>query len=202
MAKSRSKSARLTQISKYLSKHLRHDPDRLGLSLAPGGWVPVAQLLAAAAADNFPISAAELAIVVADSDKQRFAFSADGQSIRANQGHSSPVDLQLQPQTPPLYLYHGTAQASLAAILSQGLQKMSRHQVHLSTDPETARKVGQRHGKPVVLVVEAEKLAKTGVCFWRSANGVWLVDQVPPEYLRLESEGTDGQNPENFSGCG
>lgn len=187
MTQSKAEAAHLVRISKYLSKHLRHDPQRLGLTLAPGGWVPVADLLAAAAADGFPIRTEELAIVVAQSDKQRFALSADGQHIRANQGHSTPVDLQLQTQAPPRYLYHGTALATLPAILAQGLRKMNRHQVHLSADPETARQVGQRHGKPVVLVVEAERLAATGVSFWRSANGVWLVEQVPPEYLRQSS---------------
>ena len=176
--------ARLVKISKYLSKHLRHQPERLGLTLAPGGWVPVDGLLAACARHQFPVSRAELDEVVANNNKQRFAFDPTGTLIRANQGHSVDVDLQLTPVPPPDVLYHGTGEPAVAAIRQGGLQKMSRHHVHLSADAETARAVGARHGRPVVFAVDAARMHQAGHPFYRSANGVWLVDQVPPEYLQ------------------
>lgn len=175
--------ARLARVSKYLSKHLRHDPGRLGLTLEPGGWVAVEALLAACARDRFPIARAELETVVARSDKQRFAFDPTGARIRANQGHSVAVDLQLEPAAPPDVLFHGTGARNEDAIAAEGLRKMRRHHVHLSPDPETARKVGARHGRPVVLMVRAGDLHRSGVPFFRAENGVWLVDHVPPEYL-------------------
>jgi putative RNA 2'-phosphotransferase len=175
---------RLTTVSKYLSKHLRHEPERLGLELAPGGWVGVDDLLAACAANRFPVSRAELEEVVATNDKQRFSFDETGQRIRANQGHSTPVDLQLEPATPPDVLYHGTAEASVKAVLRDGVKKMARHHVHLSTTVATATAVGRRHGEPVILVVDAAAMHRAGILFYLSANGVWLVDHVPPEYLR------------------
>jgi putative RNA 2'-phosphotransferase len=177
-------NARLVKISKYLSKHLRHEPERLGLQLAPGGWVAVEDLLAACARNRFSVSREELDEVVARSDKQRFAFDPTGTLIRANQGHSVDVDLQLAPATPPALLYHGTARHNVAAILQVGLQKMARHHVHLSGDVETATRVGARHGQPVVFEVNAATMQQAGCVFYRSANGVWLTDQVPPDYLR------------------
>ncbi|MFM7427159.1 MAG: RNA 2'-phosphotransferase [Elainella sp.] len=180
--------ARQIKISKYLSKHLRHTPEQLGLTLAPGGWVGVAELLAVCAAHQFPVSRAELEAVVAQSDKQRFAFDDSKARIRANQGHSTAVDLQLQPQTPPSWLYHGTAEQFLPAILQSGLLKMARHHVHLSSDLETARKVGMRRGRPVILQVDAGAMQADGFSFYCSENRVWLVDRVPPQYLALVSE--------------
>lgn len=174
---------RQTKISKYLSKHLRHTPERLGLTLAIGGWVSVDELLSACAAHQFPITRAELEEVVATSDKQRFSFDQTRTRIRANQGHSVEVDLELQPQTPPDVLYHGTGEGSVSAILQSGLLKMSRHHVHLSKDMETARKVGMRHGRPVILAIDAAAMQKAGFTFYCSDNGVWLVDEVPPQHL-------------------
>jgi putative RNA 2'-phosphotransferase len=179
---------RLVKISKYLSKHLRHAPQRLGLTLAPGGWVEVDDLLDACARNHFPISRDELKQVVAASDKQRFAFDETGTRIRANQGHSVEVDLQLEPAEPPAVLYHGTARVNLDAILSTGLLKMARHHVHLSRNFETAIKVGQRHGEPAVFTVAAVAMRQDGFVFYCSANGVWLVDHVPPKYLQLIGE--------------
>jgi putative RNA 2'-phosphotransferase len=121
---------------------------------------------------------------VAGNDKQRFAFDETGQQIRANQGHSVEVDLQLEPAQPPAVLYHGTNERSVPAILAAGLRKMTRHHVHLSPDLATARKVGGRRGRPVIFEVAAGKMAAAGFAFYVSANGVWLVDSVPPEYLR------------------
>jgi putative RNA 2'-phosphotransferase len=177
-------SKRLVKISKYLSKHLRHEPERLGLVLQPGGWVNVDHLLAACAANHFAVSHAELLEVVANNDKQRFSFDESGTLIRANQGHSTEVDLQLEPVAPPDVLYHGTGASSVAAILESGLSRMARHHVHLSATIDTATKVGGRHGRPVVLVVDAAGMAAAGYRFFCSANGVWLTDEVPPQYLR------------------
>ncbi len=171
-------------ISKFLSKYLRHAPERLGLTLAAGGWVPIEDLLAAAARRNFPITRAELDEVVAHNPKQRFAFDETRTLIRANQGHSVPVDLQLTPVESPDVLYHGTGENAVQAILSSGLSRMRRHHVHLSGDTETARTVGARHGVPVVFAVDAAAMRRDGYVFYRSTNGVWLVDHVPPEYLR------------------
>ena len=175
---------RLTKISKYLSYHLRHRPDLLGLELASGGWVEVEKLLLAARQDNFPFSLAELQTVVKQSDKQRFSFNSTGKLIRANQGHSVAVDLELQTCTPPSTLYHGTYAAALESIQLQGLQKMNRHHVHLSSDYSTAIKVGQRRGSPVVLEINAEAMANAGFKFYCSDNGVWLVDIVPFKFIK------------------
>ncbi|WP_426061980.1 RNA 2'-phosphotransferase [Hymenobacter sp. B1770] len=172
------------RLSKFLSRHLRHSPQAIGLTLQEGGWVGVEELLAACAAHGVPISREQLAALVAGSDKQRFAFDAAGTRLRAQQGHSIAVDLQLKPTTPPAVLYHGTAPAALPAIRREGLQKMKRHHVHLSPDVETARRVGARRGKPVILTVDAQRLHEAGGIFYQSGNGVWLVEQVLPEFLR------------------
>jgi putative RNA 2'-phosphotransferase len=175
----------LVKISKYLSKHLRHEPARLGLVLAPGGWVPVEELLTACQRAHFPITQEQLEEVVAKNDKQRFSFDPSGTLIRANQGHSAEVDLQLEPVVPPEKLFHGTAEHNIEAIRCNGLQRMARHHVHLSPDVATARKVGGRHGRPVVFEVAAGHMHEQGHTFYVSANGVWLVDAVPPEFLHL-----------------
>lgn len=173
----------LTRISKTLSYHLRHRPDELGLTLEPGGWVAVDELLAALARKGKAVTRAELDEVVARNNKRRFAFDATGTRIRASQGHSVEVDLELEPVTPPAVLYHGTSERAIAAIEREGLKKMRRHHVHLSADVATARNVGARHGPPVVLAVDAAAMHAAGVAFYRSANGVWLVDAVPPAFI-------------------
>jgi len=178
------KQSRLVKISKYLSKHLRHQPERLGLQLQPGGWIRVRDLLAACQRHNFPIAQTELEEVVAKNDKQRFSFDATGTLIRANQGHSVEVDLQLKSTVPPQILYHGTGKQSVPLILKSGLKKMSRHHVHLSAEINTAKRVGARHGYPVVFQVNAEAMHRAGFSFYCSENNVWLVDRVPPEYLQ------------------
>lgn len=178
---------RLVKASKYLSRHLRHQPDALGLTLEPGGWVAVDALLAAMNRAGVALSRSELAEVVAGNDKQRFAFDETGQRIRASQGHSVAVDLQLAPVSPPDVLYHGTGRAAMGAIQREGLRKMRRHHVHLSGDVATALKVGSRHGAPMVFLVDAGSMARDGYQFYRSDNGVWLTESVPPRYLRLLS---------------
>ena len=177
--------SRLIKISRYLSKHLRHKPERIGITLQPGGWVAVAELLAACQKYQFPITYIELEEVVFKNDKQRFSFDDTGTLIRANQGHSVDIDLQLAPQTPPDVIYHGTGEKSVESIVQTGLSKMSRHHVHLSLDIATAKNVGARHGKPAVFTVEAAAMHQAGFTFYCSDNGVWLVDRVPPEYLKL-----------------
>jgi putative RNA 2'-phosphotransferase len=181
-------SKQLVTISKFLSKHLRHDPAALGLTLAEGGWVPVQALLDACSKHGFPITREQLDEVVRTSDKQRFAFDDAGERIRANQGHSTPVDLQLEPAEPPAILFHGSTTKNEAAILGFGLLKMKRHHVHLSPDIPTALKVGSRHGKPVLFAIDAAAMHAAGHGFYCSANGVWLTDEVPPQFLRVVEE--------------
>ncbi len=176
---------RLVKISKYLSKHLRHQPERIGLTLAPGGWVAADDLLAACARNHMLFSREELEEVVARNNKQRFAFDETGTRIRASQGHSVEVDLELEPVVPPDTLYHGTGHRTVEAVLKEGLKKMTRHHVHLSQEMATAQAVGARHGRPVVLAVDAAAMRQAGHLFYRSANGVWLVEGVPPQYLRV-----------------
>lgn len=178
-------NSRSVKISKYLSRHLRHAPDRIGIQLAPGGWVPVSELLDACQKNNFPVQLAELKEVVAQNDKQRFSFDETDTLIRANQGHSVEVDLQLEPAVPPDILYHGTGSTAVESILSQGIRKMSRHHVHLSANIQTARQVGARHGIPAVLTVDAAAMQRGGHTFYCSANQVWLVAFVPPNYLKI-----------------
>lgn len=175
---------RQVTVSKFLSKCLRHEPELVGLELEPGGWAPIELLLAGAERTGFLISRAELDRVVAEDDKRRFAVDDSGAKIRANQGHSTSVELQLKEVPPPSELYHGTVDRFLPAILAEGLRKMNRHDVHLSADVETAVRVGQRRGRPVVLAIDAARMAADGLTFRLSENGVWLTDHVPPKYLR------------------
>jgi putative RNA 2'-phosphotransferase len=177
-------SPRSMKISRYLSKYLRHQPESIGIKLAPGGWVMVDELLNACLQNNFPITQHELVEVVATNDKKRFSFDSTGTLIRANQGHSVPIDLQLTPVTPPDVLYHGTGHKSVELILQTGITKMSRHHVHLSQDIATAEMVGKRHGRPIVFAVDAAAMHQVGYIFYCSDNGVWLVDHVPVEYLQ------------------
>ncbi len=173
------------RLSKFLSLVLRHDPGKIGLALDAGGWAEVDEIVAKA---GFPVTPDEIAEVVRTSDKQRFSLSEDGTRIRANQGHSVAVDLGLEPVAPPDVLFHGTGEGTVAAILAEGLKPMARAHVHLSPDRETAVKVGQRHGRPVVLVVRAADLAAAGQPFFLSVNGVWLTGPVAPEFLSREAE--------------
>ena len=180
-------SADPSQISKFLSFVLRHKPDAIGLALDPQGWASVAELIEKGNAAGAHFSRADLLYVVQTSDKKRFSLSYDGQRIRAAQGHSLSVGLGLSPRQPPSLLYHGTATRLLDSILPQGLKPQARQQVHLSADEATARHVGQRHGRPVVLKIEALRMHAKGFKFFLADNGVWLTDQVPPEFLALSS---------------
>jgi putative RNA 2'-phosphotransferase len=181
----------VSKLSKFLSYVLRHKPDAIGLTLDPQGWTPVDELIAKSAAAGTQFSREDLLHVVQTSEKRRFTLSTDRQRIRAAQGHSVTVDLGLSPREPPSVLYHGTATQFVTSILSEGLKSQARQQVHLSADEATAHRVGQRHGKPTILVVEALRMHAGGFLFFLADNGVWLTDHVPPEFLTLASNAAD-----------
>jgi len=176
---------KLDTLSKFLSLVLRHKPEAIGLSLDAEGWAPIDELITLANARGKGFTVSLLNEVVATNDKQRFAISADGTRIRANQGHSLAVDLKLQAQTPPEILFHGTATRFVASIRKQGLIAGSRQYVHLSTNKETALTVGSRYGVPVLLQVDALAMQQAGHVFFLSDNGVWLTAAVPEKYLKF-----------------
>jgi putative RNA 2'-phosphotransferase len=176
------------QISKFLSLVLRHQPELIGIELTTDGWVNIPFLLAQMSKHGKVIDRDTLEKVVQSNDKQRFSIDQEHNRIRANQGHSVEVDLGLAAQTPPPVLYHGTATKFLDSILAEGLQKQQRHHVHLSANLDTARKVGQRHGKPIILTVDTVAMTANGFSFYLSDNLVWLVDSVPPNFLKVLAE--------------
>jgi putative RNA 2'-phosphotransferase len=175
----------LIKISKRLSMWLRHNPADIGLTMDSAGWVAVDELLGQAKAHGRGFTRASLDEVVAGNNKQRFEFDDGRTRIRARQGHSIEVELGYSAAEPPARLYHGTAQTQVAAILREGVRPMSRHAVHLSVDVDTARNVGGRHGKPVILEVDAAAMHAAGHEFQVTGNGVWLVAAVPAQFLRL-----------------
>lgn len=172
-----------TETSKFLSLVLRHKPKSIGIKLDENGWTDVDELI-----HKLKISFDDLKYIVDNNDKKRFAFNNDFTKIRASQGHSVEVDLQYKPVEPPEFLYHGTATKNLDLILREGLLKRSRQYVHLSSDKETAEKVGTRHGKPVILKIKTREMHNIGIPFYISDNKVWLVDSVPPEFIFFEEE--------------
>ncbi|HEY7375954.1 MAG TPA: RNA 2'-phosphotransferase [Polyangia bacterium] len=176
---------RARAASRFLSFVLRHRPDAIGVALDRAGWVDVDALLAACRAHGRAISRAELEEIVATSPKRRFTLGDDGRRIRAAQGHSVDVDLGYAPAQPPAQLFHGTVAAKLKAILATGLRRMRRQHVHLSADEETARAVGGRRGRPLLLTVAAGRMHADGHVFYLSANGVWLTEEVPPAYIAV-----------------
>lgn len=178
----------IVKTSKFLSLILRHEPGRVGLELDEAGWVSIEQLLSALSRNGTSLSVEQLQHIVATSDKKRFAFSQDGLRIRASQGHSVEVDLRYEPQTPPELLFHGTASRFIDSIREQGLRRMERHHVHLSAETSVTVQVGARHGRPVLLTVRAGEMHRAGHVFYRSANGVWLVDQVPVIFIDFPSD--------------
>lgn len=173
----------LIQISKFLSLVLRHQPETIGIALNDQGWTDVDILLKKTNEHGIKLDLTTLQHIVETNPKKRFAFSEDQQLIRASQGHSVAIDLGYTSQQPPEFLFHGTAEKSVSSILENGLEKRSRQHVHLSIDIETATKVGQRHGKPLILKVQADRMFKDGFAFFLSDNGVWLADVVPAEYI-------------------
>ena len=168
--------------SKFISLILRHRPEVIGITLDEHGWANVDELLAGISRTR-PLDMAGLEEIVRTDEKQRYSFNADKTKIRANQGHSVPVDVELQPVTPPALLYHGTGEKFVPSIEARGLIPKTRLYVHLSGDYDTARKVGARHGSPRVYQINAARMSADGYEFFRSVNGVWLTKQVPPQYL-------------------
>jgi putative RNA 2'-phosphotransferase len=175
----------LKHISKFLSLVLRHDPGKIGITMDANGWVNVDELIEKCRKNNIAFDFDTLEEVVITNDKQRFAFSDDQVSIRANQGHTVNVDLQFEPTQPTGFLYHGTVEKFVDNIRLNGLQKMQRLHVHLSKDLETAVKVGSRRGKPFILKIDATKMYNDGHPFYLSKNGVWLCDNVPANYIEF-----------------
>jgi putative RNA 2'-phosphotransferase len=171
---------RHTKISKSLSYFLRHKPQEIGLVLEKDGWVRITSLLQALKIKNLVITREELDEVVANCPKKRFTI-LDGK-IRANQGHSTEVQMDFKEVPPRDLLYHGTGEKNVENIFKDGIKKMGRHHVHLSDSIKTATDVGARHGKPVVLAINSKKMGEDGFKFYLSENGVWLTDHVPVEY--------------------
>lgn len=171
------------KISKFLSLILRHQPETIHLKLDENGWADIEELREKSARNKINFTLEELDEVVETNNKKRFAFNEDKTKIRANQGHSIDVDLALTPQQPPEYLYHGTAEINIPSILEKGIEKRSRQHVHLSSDKETATKVGMRHGKPMILTIRTGLMFQEGIEFYLSENGVWLTDFVDAKYI-------------------
>ncbi len=173
-------------ISKYISLILRHKPEEIGITLDEHGWANVSELIEGISKSH-EFNMDMLEDIVATDNKQRYSFNEDHTLIRANQGHSIPVDVELEEVIPPEILYHGTGEKYVASIDQQGLIPKSRLYVHLSGDKETAVKVGQRHGKPVIYIVKSGEMNRDGIAFYRSVNGVWLTQAVPAKYLKKMS---------------
>jgi len=175
----------VNETGKFIALILRHKPEVIGISLDEHGWANVDELIAGIAKIQ-PFTMEMLEEIVSSDEKQRYSFNEDKSLIRANQGHSIPVDVELEEKEPPEILYHGTGEKSVASINAQGLIPKSRLYVHLSSDYETAVKVGRRHGKPFVFLVAAGAMRKDGYKFYLSVNGVWLTKEVPVRYLKEE----------------
>jgi putative RNA 2'-phosphotransferase len=178
----------IKRLSKFLSFVLRHRPDAVGIELDAQGWVEIEVLVQRCREQGRALSREQIEEVVATNNKRRFAISEDGLRIRASQGHSIEIDLGYAPAEPPELLFHGTVAAALGAIRAGGLERMKRHHVHLSPDVATARAVGARRGRPVILRIAAAQMARDGHLFFLSANGVWLTERVPPEYIEFPAE--------------
>lgn len=170
-------------LSKFLSLILRHKPEELGIKLDREGWASVEEILEKMQARGMQVNLSMIQEVVRENNKQRFKLSQDCTQIRANQGHSIKVDLGFTPIKPPEQLFHGTALRNKESILEKGILKGSRQFVHLSAEKETALNVGKRHGKPILLKINTDQMAKDGIPFYRSENGVWLTEHVLPKYI-------------------
>lgn len=173
----------LTRISKFMSRILRHHPEEIGITLDEHGWADVNELIAGIANKYTEFNMDVLTEIVSTDSKQRYSFNEDKTLIRANQGHSISVDVELEEKEPPEILWHGTGEKFVESINKQGLVRKSRLYVHLSKDEATALKVGSRHGKPVLYTVKTKQMYDDGYKFYLSVNGVWLTDEVPVKYL-------------------
>ena len=174
---------KIDKLSVFISLVLRHKPEATRITLDEHGWANVDELINGINNTGRKIDMTMLEEIVKTDNKQRYSFNEDKTLIRANQGHSIPVDVELNQQEPPELLYHGTASRFLDNIMTEGLKPMSRVYVHLSKDVETAKKVGKRHGNPVVLKVYSRQMNRDGVEFYLSENGIWLTKKVDAEYL-------------------
>lgn len=172
-----------TSLSKFIALVLRHKPETIGITLDEHGWADVSQLIVGINKSGKQIDMPILEDIVAADEKQRYSFNSDKTKIRANQGHSVNVDVELKKAAPPEILYHGTGEKFVQYIRDEGLKPKSRLYVHLSKDKETAEKVGARHGKPHIFFVHSGKMFRAGYKFFLSENGVWLTKSVPPEFL-------------------
>lgn len=172
-----------------MSLVLRHQPEVIALTLDPGGWALIEDLVRLSAASRCPLTKELVLEVVRTSDKQRFRVSEDGSRIRCSQGHSIEVELALPAAVPPDILFHGTATRFVPAILTEGLLPGARQHVHLSSDRLTAVKVGARHGTALVFTVAAKQMYQAGRKFMVSDNGVWLTAAVPPQFLSTPADG-------------
>ncbi len=179
----------LIKTSKFLSLVLRHKPEAIGITLDRQGWVRIDVLLKAMQENGRAIKRSTLEEIVETNDKKRFAISTDGLSIRANQGHSLDVELDYAPKKPPAHLYHGTATRFLGSIFKEGLTKQNRHHVHMTENRETAKQVGSRYGKVVLLLIDAQRMFDDGHIFYLAENNVWLCDAVPNQYLSEDKGG-------------
>ena len=174
----------MRSTSKFISLILRHKPEAIGITLDEHGWADVQALIDGVnATGRHHLTPETLEEIVRTDEKQRYAFNEDHTRIRANQGHSISVDVELEKKTPPEVLFHGTGEKYTDAIDRQGLIPKGRLYVHLSSDVETARKVGSRHGKPVIYQVDCQRMVADGHMFFISANHVWLTKHVPAGYL-------------------
>lgn len=177
-----------TKVSRFISLILRHKPETIGISLDEHGWANVDELIKGTS-NVYPITIDILEKIVETDDKQRYSFNDDHTLIRANQGHSIPVDVELEELEPPEYLYHGSGTKYLDSIWKEGLVSKSRLYVHLSGSVETATEVGKRHGNPVVFRVLSGNMYRLGYKFYKSKNGVWMVDKVPVRFLEVVKYG-------------
>jgi len=176
----------LVKFSRFLSKILRHNPEKIGITLDKHGWANLSELIQNSKSRGNDISLEDVEYIVANNNKKRFEFNEDKSKIRACQGHSINIDLELVSIVPPDVLYHGTSIDTVRYIKYDGLKKMNRNHVHLSADYDTAHNVGQRHGKPSILLIDTKKMHKHGMEFYQSTNHVWLTDFVPKEYITFE----------------
>lgn len=181
------------KVGKFISYVLRHHPEEIGITLDKSGYADTRELIEGVAKRFEGFDMESLERIVRENNKQRFAFNSDKTKIRASQGHSlKNIDLGLSPVSPPKRLFHGTAERFLPAILQEGLKPMSRQHVHLSADFDTAVKVGTRHGRPVVLIIDSEKMSDDGYTFFLSENKVWLTDCIPPQYIFVQGSDNNG----------
>lgn len=176
----------ITNISRFMSLVLRHQPEKIGLDLDAQGWASVEELIEKMQKAGKNLNHTILEEVVTNNNKKRFAFNEDKSRIRASQGHTIEIELGYEPKEPPEILYHGTAFKNIASILQKGILKGDRHHIHLSKDVETAMSVGTRHGKPILLIIKAQRMFNDGIPFFCSENGVWLTEYIHPKYFSVQ----------------